>query len=205
LALLLHGFFRSVMRKKILCAAVLMVQGAMAAPPGHPRWRDFRHKVAGAPAVARGAAGAAFGQLRNAPHEWGQGAGGFAKRFASGLGQHAVKESIELGMGAWLHENLHYQPSNLHQTWPRVEYALKTTFIVPRIDRPGKTFAVSRVSSNLGAGIISRAWQPASTAGIGAGLLSGGLGVAADVGFNMVREFWPRKPAVATKQPAAKR
>ena len=87
-------------------------------------------------------------------------------------------------------------------TWPRVEYALKSTFMVPRTNRPAKTLALGRVSRNLGAGIISRAWQPAGTAGIGAGLASGGIGIAADVAFHMVREFWPRRRALAGQRPA---
>jgi hypothetical protein len=70
---------------------------------------------------------------------------------------------------------------------------VKSTFIVPRTNRPGKTVALSRVSGNLGAGVISRAWQPASSAGIGAGLATGGIGLGAEVGANMAREFWPKK------------
>jgi hypothetical protein len=35
--------------------------------------------------------------------------------------------------------------------------------------------------------------MPASAAGIGAGVASGGIGLGADVGMNMAREFWPRK------------
>lgn len=189
------------MRMTIVCAAILIGRIGSAAPPDPWRWRDYRHKVLGPPAVARGVVGATWGQLRNRPHEWGQGAGGFFKRFGSGLAQHAVKETIELGVGAWDHENLHYQPSGLQGTWPRVEYAMKRTFIVPRTNQPGKTLALGRVSGNLGAGIVSRIWQPASTAGLGAGLASGGIGLGADVAFNVVREFWPRKPNASGKQP----
>jgi len=178
----------------ILCAAILIAVNGSAAMRDNQRLRDYQHRVIGKPAVARAAAGAAVGQLRNVPHEWGQGAGGFAKRFGSHLAQHAVKETIQLGVGAWHHEDLHYQRSNLQGTWPRMKYAVKSTFIVPRTNRPGKTFALGRVSGNLGAGLISRAWQPASTAGIGAGLASGGIGLGADVGIHVAREFWPRRP-----------
>lgn len=177
----------------ILCATILIGAGASAAVRGNPRLREYRHRTIGKSALARSAAHAGLGQLRNSPHEWGQGPGGFAKRFGSGLGQHVAKETIQLGVGAWHHENLHYQRSNLQGKWPRVQYAIKSTFVVPRTNRPGKTVALGRVSGNLGAGVISRAWQPASTAGIGAGLASGGIGLGAEVGTNVAREFWPRK------------
>jgi hypothetical protein len=50
---------------------------------------------------------------------------------------------------------------------------------------------MGRIAGNMGAGVISRAWQPASVAGFGAGLASGGIGMGADVGVHVAREFWP--------------
>lgn len=148
-------------------------------------------------AVIGATAHAAIGQIRNTPHEWGRGVGGFAKRAASGLGQHAVKETIQFGVGNWHHEDLHYRPSEMRGTWPRMKYAVKTTFIVPRAGRPGHTAALGRLSGDFGAGILSRVWQPASTAGIGAGIASGGIALGVDVGVNVAREFWPRKKRMA--------
>ena len=161
-------------------------------------------ELAGPKALGGSAASAAIGQARNRPGEWGQGAAGFAKRFGSSLGQHAIKGVIEMGVGAWHHEDLRYHPSGLQGTWPRMKYAVKSTFIVPRTNGGGKTVAAGRLSGNFGAGLISRAWQPASTAGIGAGLVSGGIGLGADVGFHVAREFWPhrRRAAASPGQPA---
>jgi hypothetical protein len=178
----------------VLCAALLFAMAGEAIDRKNPRLREFRHKAIGKRAIAESGAHAAFNQLRNSPHEWGHGPGGFAKRVGSSMGQHVAKVGIETGVAAWHHENLHYQRSNLQGTWPRLGYAVKSTFIVPKTNQPGhKTVALGRVSGNLGAGIISRAWQPASTAGIGAGIASGGIGLGADVGVNVAREFWPRK------------
>jgi hypothetical protein len=184
----------------LLCAALLMVAAGSAAVKGNPQLREYRQRVVGKQALAGSAAGAGFAHLRNSPHEWGRGVGGFAKRVGSSVGQHAVKGGIELGVGALHHENLHYQRSNLHGTLPRMKYAVKSTFIVPRTNRPGKTVALGRVSGNVGAGLISRAWQPASAAGVGAGLASGGIGLGADVGVHVAREFWPRKKAVVQRR-----
>lgn len=155
--------------------------------------RNYRKRIVNGRAVAGSVAGAGIGQLRNRPHEWGQGVGGFAKRVGSSFGTHVVNGTIQMGVAAAHHENLRYQRSNRHGFWPRTRYAVKSTFIVPRTNRPGKTVALSRVSGNLGAGVISRAWQPASSAGIGAGLATGGIGLGAEVGANMAREFWPKK------------
>ncbi len=169
---------------RLLCGLLLATVGALAIQPAR---RDLGRPMAGA------AANSALNTVRNRPYEWGRGAAGAVKRFGSSLGQHAAKEGIQFGVNTWLHENLRYVRSNKHGTWPRMAYALKHTFVVPRKNRRGGTFAVSRVSGNMGAGMISRVWQPASAAGAGAGLASGGIGIGADVGMNVAREFWPRK------------
>lgn len=181
---------------RALCAAILSAAMAFAAverPERQSRLKEYRREAIGPKALAGAGAHAALNQARNAPHEWGRGVGGFAKRFGSAMGQHVAKETIQFGVAAARHENLHYQRSNLQGTWPRVKYAVKSTFVVPRTNKPGRTVAMSRITGNLGAGLISRAWQPASTAGIGAGLASGGIGLGADVGVNVAREFWPQK------------
>ena len=105
-----------------------------------------------------------------------------------------------MGAGALDHEDLRYRRSNLHGTWPRLKYAVKSTFIVPRTDKSGKTLAVSRIAGNIGGGLVSRTWQPASTAGIGTGFASGGIGIAADVGMHVACEFWPRGKAKHPKE-----
>lgn len=155
--------------------------------------RDYRHRLIRKRSLALSAASSAINQARNVPHEWGQGWSGYAKRFGSALGEHAVKSTIEFGVATLHHEDPRYYRSNLQGTWPRLKYAVRTTFIVPRTNKPGKTVALSRFSGDFGAGLISRLWQPASTASIGGGIASGGILLGADVGFHVAEEFWPRK------------
>jgi hypothetical protein len=154
----------------------------------------LRRAVIGKRAVAGAGVSAGFRTATNRPHEWGRGPTGAVKRFGSSLAQGAVKNGIEFGVAGLRKEDLHYQRSNKHGVLPRMAYAAKRTFVVPKKNRPGKkTVAASRIAGNMGAGVISRAWQPASAAGIGAGVASGGIGIGAEVGANMAREFWPRK------------
>jgi len=177
------------MRKTLtlLYVAILVAAGAMAQVDR----KELRHKAIGKGAVTGSVAKAGVGTLVNSPRQWGRGPDGFAKRVGSNIGKNIVKQTIQAGVAAAHHENLHYQRSNLNGTLPRLGYAAKSTFIVPRTNKPGKTVALGRVSGNLGAGMVSQAWLPA--AGIGAGLASGGIGLGADVGVNVAREFWPRK------------
>jgi hypothetical protein len=171
----------------VLSLAILIATASMAAVNRN----QLRRRIVNKRAVAGSLARAGVGTAINSPHQWGRGPEGFAKRAGSSFGRHVIKETIQGGVAAAHHENLHYQPSNLQGTWPRMKYAVKSTFIVPRTNRPGKTVALGRVSGNLGAGLISQAWMPAAS--VGAGVATGGIGLGADVGVNVAREFWPRK------------
>lgn len=186
----------------ILCILIL-TSGAEAAVARRPVSRKqparrrvlgrYRRKIANRHAAARAVGSGAINTARNYPHEWGRGPGGFAKRIGSGFGESAVKGTIEMGVGTALHEDLHYRRSHLKGKWPRLKYAVKRTFVVPRTRGGGKTVAAGRIAGNMGAGVASRAWMPASAAGMGAGVASGGVGIGADVGANVAREFWPQK------------
>src|SRR5438477_6807964 len=127
-----------------------------AADSDHHRVREYRDNLIGKQAMARSAAGAGFGQIRNLPREWGRGVAGFAKRFGSSVGQRVVKETIQLGVGAWRHEDLRYRRSNLTRKWPRLKYAVVHTLVVPRDKGPQSTVAVGRIAGSVGSGLISR-------------------------------------------------
>ena len=177
---------------RLVTAILLIAACAAAATHNNARLREYRHNVVGKRTLIGSAAGAGVAQVRNSPHQWGRGVGGFAARFGSRVGQNVAKETIQFGVSAARHENLKYRPSNKHGTLPRMGYAVKHTFIVPKTNKPRKkTVALGRISGNMGAGMVSQAWAPA--AGVGAGLATGGIGLGADVGVNMAREFWPRK------------
>ncbi len=178
------------MRKSLilLCVAILVTTGAMA----QMNRKELRHKLIGKQAVAESAARAGAGTVLNSPHQWGRSPEGFAKRMGSSFGKHIIKESIQAGVATAHHENLHFQPSNRQGTLPRLEYAVKSTFVVPRTNRPGNTVALGRISGNMGAGLISQLWMPAAS--VGAGVASGGIGLGVDVGVHVAREFWPRHP-----------
>lgn len=182
------------MRKPLLglLAGSLMLSSLFGAQTEPHGFHKYAHHTVNKGSLARAGAAAAIGQARNSPKEWGGGAAGFARRFGSSVAHGVVHHTIEFGVAAVRHEDLRYRPSNLQGTMPRLKYAVKSTFVVPRTNRPGHTVAASRISGALGSGLISRAWQPASTAGIGAGFASGGITLGAEVGANVAREFWPR-------------
>jgi hypothetical protein len=98
-----------------------------------------------------------------------------------------VGRTIEHGLAARLHEDLHYKPSNKRGFGPRLGYALKST-LVTRNTRTGKaTPAAGRIAGPAAAGAFSQGVLAA-----GSGAATAGIGLAADAGANVAREFIPR-------------
>ena len=133
------------------------------------------------------AAKAGIGQLRGHPRNYGGGMAGFGKRLGAGFTTHAVKTTVEHVIAAPLHEDLHYHKADKSGFSPRLWHALKST-VITHSTRSGKAHpAVGRLSGHATAGIVS---QVALHAGSGAA--TAGLGLAAEAGVNVAREFWPR-------------
>src|SRR5262249_49101466 len=162
--------------------------------PGRPNRRQFVKKTFSPGSVVRAGAGAAIGQARNSPHEWGQGAAGYGKRLGSAFAGHVIKNSIQYPVAYFRHEYLGYQPSQKHGVLPRLGYALESTVITHRTDNGRRTVAAGEISGAAGSGLISRLWQPASTRTIASGFGSAGITLGADAGMNVAKEFWPRHP-----------
>ena len=140
------------------------------------------------------AAGAGLGQIRGTPKNYGGGTAGFAKRLGAGFASHAVGTTVEHAVAARLHEDLHYHPSHKTGVGPRVLYALKST-VVTHDTRSGKSRpAVGRLSGHAAAGVVSQAAFHA-----GSGAATAGIGLGAEAGTNVAREFWPRHKSQSAK------
>jgi hypothetical protein len=139
----------------------------------------------------RAGAAAGIGQANDTPHEWGQGMAGFGRRFGSAVGRHVVGYSIHYAVATARHEEMGYRPSGRVGFKPRLQYALLSTVITRKTTTGEKTIAVGELSGAFGSGLISRAWQPASTASVSSGIATGGISLGVDAGIHVVREFWP--------------
>ncbi len=142
-------------------------------------------------AAGRAGMGAAVTQATNTPSEWGQGAAGYGKRLGSAFGKHLVKRGIQYPVAKMFHEQLGYQRSRKRGFGPRLEHALTATVITHKTTTGKRTVSKGELAGAFGSGLISRAWQPASTRGVGSGVASGGITLGVDAAGNVVREFWP--------------
>ena len=174
-----------------LAGLVLVGNCIFAQNSDQPDTKAFLRQTMSPVAGAQAAAGAAIGQARDVPEEWGQSGGGFAKRLGSAFGKHVVHESIRYAVAKMRHERLGYRPSGKEGFGPRLKYALMSTVITQKTTDESKTPAVGELSGAFGSGLISRLWQPASTRTVASGIASGGIALGVDAAGHVVREFWP--------------
>jgi hypothetical protein len=136
------------------------------------------------------AIGAGIGQSLNSPSQWGQGAEGYADRFASSFGTNMAHQYIGFGLESVLHEDPRYMLSKDHSAKGRLKSVLRQSFTA-RKDAGGDTFAYARIGSAFGAGLLSNTWQPRGSRGIGDGFIRGTEILAIDIGSNLAQEFIP--------------
>jgi hypothetical protein len=132
---------------------------------------------------------AAMDQLNVRPVEWGNRPDSLAIRFASGFGTSFLKHNIEFGVGAIDHEDPRYFRLGHGRPWTRIGYAVYHTFVVHN-DRGGWMPAYSLAAADIGTPYLVRMWRPErfQTAPV---LEAGALSIGADMGANILREFWP--------------
>lgn len=176
--------------KRALWLLVFVTVTCVAAE--RPRAR-YVHKFIGRRVLATSAVGSAISHLRNQPREWGSGAAGFGKRFASSLGSHGIQAGIELGVAGIRHEQMSYQPMRRGPVGQRLRHALVGTVITRKTTTGRRTVAAGRISGALGSGLISRTWMPASAHSLASGFSTAGISLGADAGVHVAREFWPHR------------
>jgi hypothetical protein len=154
------------------------------------RARHYVKGMFGIEAFARSAVGAGLRQWTNTPPEWGQGADGYARRFAHSFGENMVRQTITYGVADALDEDNRYFRSERTGFGPRTMYAVESTFLARRPDG-ARRVSYSRIIGLVATAFISRTWQPPSLRGPGHAVGSLGTAVGSEVGFNIAREFLP--------------
>ncbi len=134
--------------------------------------------------------GAAIGQARNVPREWGQGVEGYATRYAAGFGTNLSRQSMAFALESALHEDPRYFPSKERGFRARAKNALLQT-LVTRTDSGGQRFAYSRIASAFGTGQLANTWAPNSTGSIHGGFIRGFIILGGDAAYNFLQEFIP--------------
>jgi hypothetical protein len=170
---------------------------AVVSPPSYTpmtekeRLRQYMKDVVSPVSFLTSAASAGIGQWRESPREWREGARGYGLRYASSFGEHIVKESLVLGLASAMKEDDRFVPSLRSGIGARTKYAVAEAFLARRSDG-SKRLSFSKIGACAGAVLLSRLWQPPSLRNARSAEINFGTSIAAGVGMDVAREFWPR-------------
>jgi hypothetical protein len=154
------------------------------------RFRDYLSSLVDGQAIFVAAASAGIRQAEDVPREWRGGAEGYGYRIGNSFAQEVIRRTLQHGAAAVLREDNRYFASGEQGFFRRTKYAVRSTFLA-RHDNGRQYLSFSRFGGAAGSAFISRIWQPHSTNSAGDGAVSFGFAIGTDVGFNVLREFWP--------------
>lgn len=129
-------------------------------------------------------------QEDNAPKEWGQGGGAYAKRFGSTLAWSGIHSVLAFGLDSTLHQDPRYFRTHETGFWRRTGHALRGTLLT-RTDSGGETLSSWRIGSAYGAAFLSNEWYPDRLNTMRWGLIDGSVTLGFGFASNLGAEFWP--------------
>jgi hypothetical protein len=175
-----------------LWAAIPIAAFAQApAPLGWKGKLNFHANTTYGPLALAGlGAYAGFLQQINSPKEWGQGASGYEKRLASGVGAAGIHGVLAFGLDTALHQDPRYYRAGGEGFWRRAGHAVRGT-ILTRTDSGGETFSTWRVGSAYGEEFLSNLWYPSRLDTPRLGFTQGTMRLGFDLAGNLGAEFWP--------------
>lgn len=157
-------------------------------PTKRERFNRYVASTIGPVSLARSGISAGIDQWRDHPVEWGQGASGYGKRYASGVGRNAIQQTVTYGLDAALGLDTGFQRSKRKGFFPRVADALAEN-ITSHTRSGSRVISVPRLGGVYAGGIISaETWYP-SRYNYRDGLKSGTRSLLTGFVTNLVREF----------------
>lgn len=129
-------------------------------------------------------------QLENQNPSFGQGARGYAHRFATSFGDQAIGNLMTEGVfPSLLHEDPRYFRRGTGSVLSRLGYAA-TRVLVTRTDSGGRRFNFSEFLGNSAGVALSNAYYP-GTRDVSSNVEKLGVQIAADAFSQVLKEFWP--------------
>ena len=157
-------------------------------PTERERLRHYVLNMVGPFRLARTAASAGIEQWRDSPEEWGQGAKGYGKRFASSMGQNAIQQTVTYGLDEAMGLDTGFQKSKREGFMPRFKDALIQN-VTSRNKSGNRVVSVPRFAGIYTGAIVAReTWYPERYS-YKDGLRSGTTTLLTGFGINLVREF----------------
>ncbi|HET6980480.1 MAG TPA: hypothetical protein VFI24_29370 [Pyrinomonadaceae bacterium] len=157
-------------------------------PTEKERLKRYINNMVGPFRLVRTAASAGIDQWRDSPEEWGQGMKGYGKRYASGLGQNAIQQTVTYGLDEAMGLDTGFERSKREGFFPRLKDALIQN-VTSRKRNGDRVVSVPRFAGVYTGAIVAReTWYPDRYT-FKDGLRSGTTTLLTGFGINLVREF----------------
>lgn len=134
---------------------------------------------------------AGFGQAQNTDRSFGQGAAGYGKRFGANFVDQASSEFFkDFAYPTIFSQDPRYYRRAHGSSRSRLAHAIEHAFIAHREDG-ARVFNFSEWFGTTSAVVLSNAYHPDNKRGFDPSAERVGVHVAEDMGFDVLREFWP--------------
>jgi hypothetical protein len=161
-------------------------------PTSQQRFKRYVSDTVGPLRLARTGFSAGIDQWRDRPEEWGQGAEGYGKRFASGLGRNAIQQTVTYGLDSAFQLDTGFQRSKRKGFFPRFKDALVQN-VTSRTKSGNRVISVPRFAGvYTGSIIAAETWYP-ERYNYKDGLRHGTTTMLTGFGINLLREFVIRR------------
>jgi hypothetical protein len=157
-------------------------------PSERERFKRYVKNTIGPFRLARTAFSAGIDQWSDSPEEWGQGAQGYGKRFASGMGRNAIQQTVTYGLDEALQLDTGFERSKRKGFFPRMADALLEN-VTSRTNSGRRVISIPRFAGAYTAGVVAaETWYPERYS-YKDGLRHGTKTLLTGFGINLVREF----------------
>lgn len=140
---------------------------------------------------AGAAVNAGFSQWQNDDREWGRGAEAYGKRYAAAFADRATQNFFsKFFYPAIFQQDPRYFRQGHGSTKSRIGHAIAHTFVA-RGDAGGSMPNLSLWAATSSTVAIGNLYHPGNERGFGSAAQRVGISVGANMGFDVLREFWP--------------
>jgi hypothetical protein len=165
------------------------VEATYTRPTETTKLQNYLFEAYGPYPIVGAAIAAGINQLDNAPPEWGQGAEGYGKRFASDFGIAAVTTTTRYGLAKVFHEDTLYYRCECKGFLPRLNHAVISTFTSRRGEDGHRGFSFSSlVAPYAGTMTAVYGWYPNRYDAMD-GFRMGNYSLLGYIGGNIALEF----------------
>ena len=158
----------------------------------HERVREYQTSLFSWERLGISAFSAGYGQWRDRPVDWPQGAGGYAERFGDSFGRNAIRQTVGFAVAGALREDPRYRALHRGSIVSRTLWALRWTVLA----RSEGGQAVPNLPLFAGAystELIANSWYPAAISHPQNALRRGNYVLLGAFAFNLWREFTPSR------------